>query len=128
LNNVVDRVVVGAMGVHNTMSFFKKGVLIITPGDREDIILAAATNEWGGRGENLAGIVLTDNLKPNSNVLKVIEDLRFPVLLASEDSYQVASRVHDLIVKTRPKDTEKIILIRDIIAKHVDVQKILKAL
>src|SRR5687767_9086973 len=33
IHNLVEDVVVGAMGVHNTMSFFKPGVLIITPGE-----------------------------------------------------------------------------------------------
>ena len=52
----------------------------------------------------------------------------FPVLLAQEDSYEVASKVHDLTVKTRPDDTEKISLIRDLIAEHVDVNKIVKSI
>src|ERR1051326_8713144 len=42
ISNLVNEVVVGAMGVQNAMKFFKPGALIITPGDREDIILAAA--------------------------------------------------------------------------------------
>ena len=50
------------------------------------------------------------------------------ILLAKQDSYEVASKVHDLIVKTRPDDTEKISVIRDLIAKYVDVGKILKGL
>jgi BioD-like phosphotransacetylase family protein len=127
-NNLVDDVVVGAMGVHNTMPFFKRGVLIITPGDREDIILAAATTLVGKGREGLAGIVLTGNLRPNPNVLKVIQTMSFPVLLAAEDSYNVASAVHDLIVKTRPNDLEKISLIRDLIANHIDIQTILNAI
>jgi hypothetical protein len=40
----------------------------------------------------------------------------------------VASKVHDLTVKTRPTDAEKISLIRDLIAKSVNVKKILNAL
>ena len=36
LQNLVDDVVVGAMGAQNAMRFFKRGVLLITPGDRED--------------------------------------------------------------------------------------------
>ena len=127
-NNLVEDIVVGAMGVHNTMSFFKRGVLIITPGDREDIILAAATTQLGKGKEGLAGIVLTGDLKPNPNVLKVIRDMPFPVLFAPESSYYVASKVHDIIVKTRPSDLEKISLIRDLISEHVDVQKILRSL
>ena len=128
VHNLVEDVVVGAMGVHNTMGFFKPGVLIITPGDREDIILAAATTQLGKGKEGLAGIVLTGDMKPNTNVLRVIEDMPFPVLMAAESSYQVASKVHDLIVKTRPSDFEKIALIRDLIAEYVDVKKILNAL
>jgi len=120
--------VLGAMGVHNTMAFFKPGVLIITPGDREDIILAAATTQAGKGRDSLAGIVLTGDLRPNPNVLKVIRDMPFPVLLANESSYEVASKVHDLIVKTRASDVEKIALIRDLIAENVDVKKILNSI
>jgi BioD-like phosphotransacetylase family protein len=127
ISNLVQDVVVGAMGVQNAMPFFKPGVLIITPGDREDIILAAATTAFG-QGDGLAGIVLTGNLRPSESVIKVIQELPFPVLLAAEDSYEVASVVHDLTVKTRPIDTEKISLIRDLIAEYVDVKQILKSL
>jgi BioD-like phosphotransacetylase family protein len=58
----------------------------------------------------------------------MIQELPFPVLLSKEDSYEVASVVHDLTVKTRPIDTEKITVIRDLIAKYVDVDQILKRL
>jgi BioD-like phosphotransacetylase family protein len=128
VHNLIEDVVVGAMGVHNTMNFFKPGVLIITPGDREDIILAAATSQIGKGKDGLAGIVLTGDLKPNPNVLKVIRDIRFPVLFTTESSYQVASKVHDVIVKTRSSDLEKIALIRDLIAENVDVKKILDSI
>jgi BioD-like phosphotransacetylase family protein len=127
LHNLVDDVVVGAMGVNNAMRFFRRGVLLITPGDREDIILAAAASGGPASSARLAGIVLTGALRPSESVMAVIRDLTFPVLLAREDSYEVASKVHDLIVKTRPDDTEKIALIRDLIAEHVDVGRILKA-
>src|SRR5580658_7764690 len=36
----VDSVVIGAMGAQNAISYFKPRGLLITPGDREDIILA----------------------------------------------------------------------------------------
>src|SRR5690349_9038563 len=43
LNSLVDDVVIGAMSSQNALCYFKPGVLLITPGDREDIILAAWT-------------------------------------------------------------------------------------
>ena len=128
LQNLVDDVTVGAMGAHNAMGFFKRGVLLITPGDREDIILAASASLEENKEEAMAGIVLTGNLRPGSSVLKVIRNMTIPVLLSDADSYQVASRVHDLTVKTRPGDLQKITLIRDMIAKSVDLEKILKSL
>ena len=57
-----------------------------------------------------------------------LERHQLPVLLAQQDSYEVASQVHDLTVKTRPDDKEKISLIQDIIAKNVDLNGILKAI
>jgi BioD-like phosphotransacetylase family protein len=128
LHNLVEDVTLGAMGAHNAMSFFKPGMLLITPGDREDIILAACTSLDGPSAETMAGIVLTGDLRPGPHVLKVIRAMPIPVLLAAEDSYQVASRVHNLTVKTRPGDAHKITLIRDLIAQSVDVKKILAML
>lgn len=128
VHSLVEDVVVGAMSVHNAMNYFRRGVLLITPGDREDILLASAAAVGADGSPQLAGIVLTRNLRPGHAVLEVIRDMPFPVLLAKDDSYEVASQVHDLTVKTRPDDTEKISIIRDLIAKHVEVKKILKAL
>lgn len=126
LHNLVDTVVVGAMGVQNTMKSLTPGVLLIASSDREDIILAAAG--LSGQTDGLAGIVLTGKTQPGAPVLKAIREMAFPVLLADEDSYSVASTVHDLIVKTRPNETQKISLIRDLIAEYVDVDRILESL
>jgi BioD-like phosphotransacetylase family protein len=129
LNALVNDVVVGAMGAHNALQFFKPGVLLITPGDREDLVLAAAgTGVDTPAGERMAGIILTGGLRPGASVLKVIEKMPLPVLLAQADSYKVASKVHNLTVKTRPNDLGKISLIRDMIARHVNVQKIIQSL
>ena len=128
LHNSVEEVLIGAMGVQNALHLFKKGVLIITPGDREDIILAVASTLSDADDRGLAGLILTRNLKPSKEAQKVIAKMPFPVLSAAEDSYDVASRVHDLTVKIRPDDTQKIALIRDLIAQHVDTNKILEAL
>lgn len=124
MRGLVDDVVVGAMSAQNAVRFFKRGVLLITPGDREDILATAAAMEQ----QKMAGIVLTGGLKPGNGLLRSLRDMKIPVLLAKDDSYQVASKVHDLTAKTRPADAEKIKLIRDIVTKHVNVKKILESL
>jgi len=125
LHNLVEDVEVGAMGAANAVGLFRRGVLLITPGDRADIIEAAAKTL--AAGELMSGIVLTGALRPDAAIMKLINAMPIPVLLAAPDSYHVASKVHDLTVKTRPTDVGKITLIRDLIAKSVDVEKIVDA-
>ena len=126
IDNIVGRVVVGAMSVHQVMDHLTPGTLVITPGDREDILLAAgASLNRSDSSGTLSGIILTDNARPSPAVLRIVKEMPFPVLLAEGDIYDVASRVHDLTVKTRPADTQKIQIIRDVVGRHVDVPKIL---
>jgi len=128
INNLVDDVVVGAMGAQNATRFFKRGVLLITPGDREDILRAACAALNAQNDGKMAGIILTGNLQPASGLLKLIRSIPIPVLFTAQDSYQVASKVHDLTVKTRPGDAQKISLIRDLIARNVNLPRILESL
>jgi BioD-like phosphotransacetylase family protein len=129
IHNAVESFVVGAMSPQNAVRFFRPGALVITPSDREDLIIAAAEAvQPQGAPHALAGLVLTGDMTPSPAAMKIIEKMPFPVLHAEMETYQVASRVHDVTVKTRPDDTEKISVIRDIIAKHVDVERIVKAL
>jgi hypothetical protein len=128
MDTLVEDVVVGAMSAHNTVKFLQKGTLLITPGDREDVLLAACATIAARGEDSLAGIVLTGGFHPTGHVAILIAGLKLPVLLAKSESYRVASKVHDLTVKTRPRDAQKISLIRDLVAQSVDVKKILKKL
>jgi BioD-like phosphotransacetylase family protein len=124
---LVEDVVVAAMTAQNAMTHFNEGALLITPGDREDVIRAACQSLESANGDGMAGMVLTGNLRPEPAVLKIIRSMRKPVLFTKKDIYGVASKVHDLTVKTRPSDAQKISLIRDLIGKNVDVQRIYNA-
>jgi BioD-like phosphotransacetylase family protein len=128
IHNIVEETVVGAMAAQNAARHFKPGVLIITPGDREDIILAAATSSHAQSERQIAGLVLTGGVRPTASVMRILVEAPFPVLLVKADSYVVASTVHDMTVKTHAQDVDKIDMIRDLIARYVDVKKILKAL
>jgi len=124
IHALVDDVVVGAMSAMNAVKYFKRDVLLITPGDREDILATVCASEV----QKMAGVVLTGGIRPENGLLRALKNLTIPVLLAGDDSYMVASKVHDLTVKTRPADAEKISLIRSIIAKNVNVKKIIESL
>src|SRR5262249_36774344 len=98
LHTSVQEVGISAMRVQNALNLFKKGVLVISPGDREDIILAVASTLSGEGDRGLAGMILTRNLKPGLEAQTVIARMPFPVLSVADDSYDVVSRVHDLTV------------------------------
>jgi BioD-like phosphotransacetylase family protein len=131
LNNLVKKIVVGAMEPHNALNYLVDGALLITPGDREDMILASLGCYFARsvvKEVHISGIVLTGNLVPHKTIMSMVEQTRIPILLAKHDTYGVASRIHDLMVKIRPKDKEKIDAVERIVSKHVDIDKILKRL
>lgn len=128
IHNLVDNVVVGAMSVQHVVKFFRKGSLVITPGDREDVILAAGSSLIGQAQDGLAGMLLTCGVSPSDSVMDSIQKMPFPVLITDMESYEASSTVHDLTVKTSPNDQQKIELIRDLVAKHVDVEQIISCL
>ncbi|RZK79672.1 MAG: DEAD/DEAH box helicase, partial [Pedobacter sp.] len=59
LGNRIDNFVTGAMQVPNFLNYLKDNVLIVTPGDRGDIIIAALQANQSSSYPKIAGIVLT---------------------------------------------------------------------
>jgi BioD-like phosphotransacetylase family protein len=113
------------MGAQNAISHFKRGTLVITPGDREDIILAAAAAA-AEPSRQLAGMVLTEKIS-GERPLRVIEKPLSPSCWRRGQLRSGLPRPQSHR-QDAPGDTEKISVIRDIIAAHVDVNKILRAL
>jgi BioD-like phosphotransacetylase family protein len=127
-HNRVEDVVVGAMTAKSLIEYIKPGVLVITPGDREDVLLLtiAACSAAGHR--SLAGIVLTRNILPSPHIMEMIAQTRIPVVMSREESYTVASRINTMTVKTQPDDADKIPVIQKLIADNVDIETILASL
>ncbi|MBU4306026.1 MAG: AAA family ATPase [Candidatus Omnitrophica bacterium] len=130
LDNAVEKIVIGAMEPHDALNYIDDKSLVITPGDREDIILTAISMHliYGDNGPSVAGLVLTGGISPHPSVLNLIKCTDIPVLLVKEDTYNVASRVHDLTIKIRPQDRTKTNLVIDMINKYVDIDAIVKNL
>ncbi len=128
LHTLVDDVVVGAMGAQNAMQFFKRGVLLITPGDREDILLAAGAMTSPHSDEKMAGIVLTGGLRPAQACSKPCKPCRFPCCWRRRTATKSRPKSTISPSKRGPTDAEKISLIRDIVAKNVNVKKIIDSL
>ncbi len=147
----VRHVMIGAMSSGNVVHEFRPGTCIITPGDREDIILAALSSHClkpnrsrddltpdgcgdldgadGQAGDPLVtGIILAGNLRPHDSIMELIRASSVPVITSPLESFAIASRINSMTVKTLPGDTEKIDKIQSMIETYVEVDRILEKL
>ncbi len=127
LHERVQRVIVGAMAAKGVVDYLQPGVLIITPGDRDDIILAAISSARIAGGKNIAGIILTNDISPHPKLLELLAQTDIPVIAAKEESFTITSKIHGMTVKTQPQDTDKIPVIKKMITDHVDLKRLLAA-
>ncbi len=126
----VQKVIIGAMNSAHVMEHFRPGTLVIVPGDREDVILAALSTSTLSEndGHSIAGLVLAGNMTPHPNVLDLLERSDVPTIVSPLESYVVASQIHSMTVKTLPGDNEKIDRIQDLIERHVSIDRLLEKL
>jgi BioD-like phosphotransacetylase family protein len=127
MNERILRVVIGAMTAKGVIDYLQPGVLIITPGDRDDIIFSAIAQAGISGKKVVSGIILTRNILPHPKLMDMLSQTNIPVVISSEESYAVASKINAMTVKTQPQDTDKIPIIKRLIQDHVDLDKVLNA-
>ncbi|MGF1448255.1 MAG: phosphotransacetylase family protein [Opitutales bacterium] len=127
MNERILRVIIGAMTAKGVIDYLQPGVLIITPGDRDDIIFSAIAQAGISGKKVVSGIILTRNILPHPKLMDMLSQTNIPVVISSEESYSVASRINSMTVKTQPQDTDKIPIIKRLILDHVDLDQVLDA-
>jgi BioD-like phosphotransacetylase family protein len=148
LDRVIDDVAIGAMEPHHMLTRVRPGTLVIVPGDREDVILTVTTAHLVGRrpsrlvetlvGETpgaveagpegaAIGMVLTGGYLPRPEVLRAIRHAGIFTVFVEDDTYTVASEVHDLLVKTHAADAGKIELIKALVWEFLELDPLLAA-
>ena len=128
LDQVIGGVAIGAMEPAHMLERIGPRSLVIVPGDREDVILAIATAHGMGRpSEGTAlGLVLTGGYRPRPSVVDAIRRADLFATLVPNDTYTVASDVHDLLVKTHKSDHGKITEIKDLVWEHLEIDRVLE--
>ncbi len=123
----VRSIAIGAMTAARIKEQLGAGSLLITPGDREDLLLAVLENQpKRATDSKLAGILLTDGLRPQPGLVRMMNDKGVPSVAVAADSYAVTARIDRMTVKTDPGDEEKIKVIQKTVADHLDVSLILE--
>jgi len=122
----IERFVIGAASSANLFHNVEEETLLIVPGDREDVVLAALSRSDHPNDHPLAAMVLSDDLRPHERLVEMLTQTRLPVIFSPLDSYSIAQKIHSMTVKTLPGDLQKIEKIQTLIARHVNISRILE--
>lgn len=117
---------IAAMQLRNLLARIEYGTLIITPGDRSDVILACLAAVESSTMPNISGILLTGGLVPEEPVQRVIEGFKntVPILSVGENTYQAAIRVDKIHAAITPDNTRKITQALAVFERHVKMEEL----
>lgn len=120
---LVETLTVGAMTAEAALRVFRKQTnkLVITGGDRTDIQLAALET-------STACLVLTGNLHPSPLIVKQAEEFGIPVLLVRTNTMETVEAIERVFGKTRLGQSAKLKQFEDLLADHVDLDRLFRVL
>ena len=110
-----------ARTVANVLNHVKPGVLLVTPGDRSDVIVAAALAAMNGT--KIGALLLTGGFDPQPNIMELCQqafDTGLPVLLTDDDTWQTSLKLQRFNVEVPSDDSQRIERVKDHIARHID--------
>ncbi|MCH8908922.1 MAG: phosphotransacetylase family protein [Candidatus Heimdallarchaeota archaeon] len=120
LDKLVEHTLVGAMSAAQVVDrpvWTLKNKLVITPGDRSDMIMAALES-------STAGIVLTNNIIPPDQIILSKANLKkIPLILVPHDTFTTAKMIDDMEVLFTKNENLKVELLEKLIKENVDLSK-----
>ncbi|HLS27272.1 MAG TPA: AAA family ATPase [Opitutales bacterium] len=124
----IQQFVIGAMTARGIVDYLQPGGLVITPGDRDDVILAAIASTGISGKQVISGIILTRDIMPHQKIMELLAQTNIPVIATTHDSYQVATIINRMTIKTQPEDEDKIPVIKNMIQEHVAIDDLVSRL
>lgn len=124
LNNEIGHFSVGAMQLHNYLVHLHDNALVITPGDRSDIILGALQANESVNYPSISGIILTGNIIPEESILKLIEGLSaiVPIISVDGGTYNITNKIGSIKSKIYANNTHKIETSISTFEKYVSIE------
>ena len=111
LDALVGDYLIAAMHVDNFLGYLAKDQLIVTPGDRTDILLASIASRLSSSKPDIAGVLLTGGIRPSAEVSSLIEGWTgapLPVLLTDQHTSKAFMSLQEIYGLIEPTDTRKI--------------------
>ncbi|TFG69411.1 MAG: hypothetical protein E4H24_00640 [Thermomicrobiales bacterium] len=128
LDLVIGGIAIGAMEPEHMLRRIGPRSLVIVPGDRTDVIDAILGAHWDASdgGIGALGLLLSGGYPLENHTLAAIRAADVFAMDVPDDTYQVASDLHDLLVKTHPADLGKITEIKALLWEHLFIDRILE--
>jgi phosphate acetyltransferase len=121
----VEDIKIGAMELPNFLDRLVEGTLVITPGDRSDIILGSLLADAASTYPRVAGVLLTGGLRPAPQVQRILEGLRkspVPVLTLEADTFVAGTQASQVRGRIRPENPRKIAIALGHMERHINAQ------
>ncbi len=115
------KIVLCARAVANSVQLLKPGTLVVTPGDRDDIILSASLAAMNG--VPLAGLLLCSDFVPDPRIMELCQGALasgLPVMTVGTGSYDTATNLNRLNKEIPLDDRERAEKVSDFVANHID--------
>ncbi len=125
MNRLVSHLRIAAMRVEHFLEQLQDGDLIITPGDRSDILLGTLVSTYSTEHPNASGILVTGGFEPSDYISGMIQNLSgvpLPMLATSDDTIETATKVLAVQAKLNAKNSRKVALAIGHFENHVDSQ------
>ena len=117
----VKDVIVAAQAVPGLLPRLIEGRLLIVPGDRDDVLLAACLAAMNG--VRLAGLLLTAGLEPDPRTWALCQPATttgLPVLVTEALTYRTAAAVHDADTELPIDDADRAARLMSVVADALD--------
>jgi phosphate acetyltransferase len=127
LNLEVTHYKVAAMRVPHFLGYLEKGDLVITPGDRSDIILACLMAYHSKNYPQISGLLLTGNLEPEQPIQHLIAGLGalpFAVLGVETDTFTTAMNVEHVNARIYSQNDRKIAIALALIETNINMTEL----
>jgi phosphate acetyltransferase len=125
----IHSVIVGAMRLPHFLEHLGDGDLVITPGDRADLVVGSLAARLSSTYPDVAGLLLTGGLTPEPSVVKLIDGLdaaSLPVIAVDTDTYQTAAAVGGVPARLSADNEGKIATALGLFDEHVDASTLLQ--
>ena len=128
LDGEVKHIKIAAMELPHFLDHIEDGSLVITPGDRSDIILGSLTADMSRNYPRIAGLLLTGGIPPAQQIRKLLNGLDVapvPVFSVRTDTFTTAMNVNAVEPSIVYGSTRKMAAVLGMVESSVDLPALL---